>query len=309
MIALFIGILIPLVIIFLIEIFNTRITDLTELEKLTKCNILGSIGHNEKESELPVFENPKSSLSESFRGLRTNLQYLLRDKEEKVIVITSTISGEGKTFCAVNLACILALSNKKTLLISLDLRKPKIHKIFNLSNDVGLSTYLIKRELPQDIIFTTNIKDLYITTSGPIPPNPAELLETKEMDDFIKYARKEFDYIVLDTPPVAIVTDALLLSRQADTTIFVIRQNYSSKEVLKLADDLAQKSSMKHLCILVNDVRVPGYYGYSYKYGYRYGYGYNYNYGYNYTYGHDYYGESLQKPTWKDKLKRYLKII
>jgi tyrosine-protein kinase Etk/Wzc len=308
--ALFIGLLIPLVIIFLTEMFNTRITDLKELDNIADCAVIGTIGHNEKLSELPVFENPKSSLSESFRSLRTNLQYILREKNEKIIVVTSTISGEGKTFCSVNLATILAMSNKKTILVSLDLRKPKVHKVFNYTNDKGLSTYLINRDKIEDIIFPTNINNLFIATSGPVPPNPAELLETKEMADFIKYCRKEFDYIILDTPPVAIVTDALLLTQYADATVFVVRQNYSSKEVINLAQDMAKKAGIKHLSLLVNDVKVSGYYGYSYKYGYRYGYnyGYNYGYGYDYTYGHDYYGEEIAQPTWKDKIVKLFRM-
>jgi len=303
MTAIFLGGIIPLIIIFLIEFFNTRIIDLKELDRLKNCNVIGSIGHNTKSTDLPVFENPKSALAESFRSLRTNLQYLLRDKNENVILITSTISGEGKTFCSMNLAAILAMSNKKVLLIGLDLRKPKIHKLFNLSNEIGLSTYLIKRNTKEEIVFPTNIQNLYVIASGPVPPNPAELLETELMETLILKLKKEFDYIILDSPPVAIVTDALLLSKYSNTNIFVIRQNFSSKDVINLADEIAVKANMKQLNILVNDVRIPGYYGYSYKYGY--GYSYRYGYGY-YNYEHEYYGETDKPKTWKERLKNWL---
>lgn len=307
--ALFLGGLIPLIIIFITEYFNTKITDLKELERLKKCNVIGTIGHNDKESELPVFEFPKSALAESFRSLRTNLQYLLREKGENTILVTSTISGEGKTFCAMNIAAILAMSNKRVLLIGLDLRKPKIHKLFNLSNDIGLSTYLINRSTKDEIVIPTNINNLFLVNSGPIPPNPAELIETDEMEKLINEYKKEFDYIIIDTPPIAIVTDAILASKFANTSIFVVRHNFSSKDVLYLADELAEKGTMKKLNILVNDVKMPGNYGYSFKYGYRYGYGYRYNYGYSYyNYNHEYYGEGEGPRTFKEKIKKWLGV-
>jgi len=303
-VALLLGFLIPVLFIFIIELLNNRITDLKDLEKSKKCNVIGSVGHNRRNSDLPVFENPKSSLAESFRALRTNLQYLLREKDDKTILITSTISGEGKTFCSINLAAILAMSNKRTLLMGLDLRKPRIHKLFNLPNDVGLSTFLINLNTKSEIILETNISNLFIVPSGPIPPNPAELLETKEMEMLMAELKQEFDYIILDTPPVAIVTDAMLLSKFSNTNIFVIRQDFSSKDVLKLADELAEKEGIKKLNILVNDVRIPGYYGYTsyYKnnYGYKYGYGYSY-----YGRGSDYYNDSETPVTFKEKLKQW----
>ena len=309
MTSLFLGSLIPLIIIFMTEYFNTKFTDLKELERLRKCNIIGTIGHNDKLSDLPVFEFPKSALSESFRSLRTNLQYLLREKDEKIILVTSTISGEGKTFCAVNIATILAMSNKKVLLVGMDLRKPKIHKFFNLSNDIGLSTYLINRSTKDEIVVPTNINNLFLVAAGPIPPNPAELIETEAMENLMNEYKKEFDYIILDTPPIAIVTDAILASKFANTTIFVVRHNFSSKDVLYLADELAERGTMKKINILVNDVKLPGYYGYSFKYGYRYGYGYRYNYGYNYyNYSREYYGEGENPKTFKNKIKKWIGV-
>ena len=170
--------------------FNSKITDLKELERLRNCTVIGTIGHNIKQSDIPVFENPKSAIAESFRSLRTNLQYILREKNEQIILITSTISGEGKTFCAVNLATILSMSNKKVLLMGMDLRKPKLHKLFNLSNEVGLSNYLIGQAKSEEIVLETNIKNLFILPSGPVPPNPAELLETEKMDELMLELKK-----------------------------------------------------------------------------------------------------------------------
>ena len=301
MIAIVIGILIPLAILVLIEFFNVKIIDPKDVEKITQIPIFGAVGHNEKDSDIPVAENPKSAISESFRALRTNLQYVMRDTRQKVVCITSTISGEGKTFCAVNFASIIAQANKKTLIMSLDLRKPKVHKIFNVQNEQGISTYLIGKSNFEDVIFKTHIKNLFIATAGPVPPNPAELIETEKMDEFVKKAQAEFDFIVLDTPPLAIVTDAILLTRFSDAVIFVVRQNYSSRDVLHLVDDLNTKRGIKNIGIVINDVKSNSYYSYGKKYNYGYGYGYGYNYGYE-----SYYGESDRKPSLMDRLIRLI---
>jgi tyrosine-protein kinase Etk/Wzc len=301
MTAIILGILIPLIIIILIEYFNDTIMEPKDVEKVTKVPIYGSVGHNEKMSDIPVATNPKSPLAESFRALRTNLQYIMRNKEQKVICISSTIVGEGKTFCAVNLASIIAQSNKKTLLVNLDLRKPRIHKIFNVENEKGVSTYLINRSTYEEIIFKTHVNNLYISPSGPVPPNPAELIETRRMDEFITEAKKEFDVIILDTPPIAIVTDALLLTHFSDAFIFVIRQNYSTKPVLQLVDDLYNKRSLNNVGILINDVKVNSYYGYNRRYSYGYGY-----YGYGYSDSEGYYGEAAAKPKLFDRIINFL---
>ncbi|HEX2395417.1 MAG TPA: GNVR domain-containing protein, partial [Bacteroidales bacterium] len=166
MMALVLGGLLPLMLLILIEYFNNKIVDKKDIEQETSVPILGSIGHNDKSYDLPVFENPKSALAESFRSLRANLQYLLKNETHKIISISSTISGEGKTFCSANLSAIMAMAGRKTLLISLDLRKPKIHKIFSLNNDKGISSYLAG--INQDpVIFSTNIQNLSVAVSGP----------------------------------------------------------------------------------------------------------------------------------------------
>jgi capsular exopolysaccharide synthesis family protein len=168
---------------------------------------------------------------------------------------------------------------------------------------------LINRSTKDEIVIPTNINNLFLVNSGPIPPNPAELIETDEMEKLINEYKKEFDYIIIDTPPIAIVTDAILASKFANTSIFVVRHNFSSKDVLYLADELAEKGTMKKLNILVNDVKMPGNYGYSFKYGYRYGYGYRYNYGYSYyNYNHEYYGEGEGPRTFKEKIKKWLGV-
>ena len=289
-IAILLGLLIPIIIIIVVDFFNDKILDRNDVESTTKIPILGSIGHNNKNLDFVVFQKPKSSIAESFRTLRTNLQYLHVDEKLKthVISITSTVSGEGKTFCALNLASIFALSGKKTLILGLDLRKPKLHKDFGIDNSIGVSTYLIGNDVIDNIIVSTAQENLSIVPSGPIPPNPAELLESERMHNLMEELKLRYDIIIIDTPPVAIVTDALLISKYTDTNIFVIRQNYSNKSVLKFVNNLYKEHNYKSLDILINDVKVPSYYGNRYGYGYKYG---SYSYGYGYGYGYGYYDD------------------
>ncbi|MCD6596309.1 MAG: CpsD/CapB family tyrosine-protein kinase, partial [Bacteroidales bacterium] len=205
--------------------------------------------------------------------------------------------GEGKTFCATNLATIFSMSGKKTLLMGLDMRKPKIHKVFNISNDKGISSFLIGQDSFQDIIHPTSQENLFVAPSGPVPPNPAELIETEKMKSLMELVKNEFDTIILDTPPVAIVTDPILLARFSDVNIFIVRQNYSTKNVVQLIDDLQHKIKFKKLGILINDIKLNGYFGYGYNYGYGYGYGYGYD--------QDYYGEDGGKSKFRRVLDSF----
>ncbi len=299
MIAIALGVLIPLALIFVIDFFNRTITDLQEIKSSTTVPVVGTIGHNNKDSEVPVAENPASPLSESFRALRTNLHYILRDKSGKIINVTSTVSGEGKTFISTNLATIIAHSGKKVLLMGLDLRKPRINKVFNIDNREGISTYLIGDSKYEDIIHPTNVNNLYVAPSGPVPPNPAELIETLEMKQLLDQAERDFDFIVIDTPPVAIVVDSLLLAQYANVNLFVVRQSFSSKDSLLLANDLQQRSEMKGLSLVVNDVSHGSTYGLGkYRYSYNYGYGYNYS-GYGSYYNSYYMDEEQPRGFWK----------
>ena len=292
MIAFLLGLLTPGICIVLIDLLNNKIIDKKDIEKGTSAPILGYISHNTHKTELPVVENPGSTLAESFRSVRTNLKYFVKDTRCPVISVSSTISSEGKTFMSVNLAAILAMSGKKVLLIGLDLRKPRIHKIFDLRNGTGVSSYLIGEEKYENVVLKTKVDNLWYAQSGPVPPNPAELIESAQMADFITRAKGEFDYIIIDTPPVAIVTDGLLVSPMTDFYLFVIRQRYSSKSTLGLIEELNKNENIKSLGIVINDINTSGYYGYGLRYGYSMGYGYKY--GYNY-YGHEYYGKSDKK--------------
>lgn len=293
MMAFIMGLLLPAIAIIVIDLLNNKVIDKKDVERATRAPILGFISHNSYGSELPVIEKPGSTLAESFRSIRTSLKYFTPEGQSAVVAVTSTISGEGKTFVAVNLAAILSMLGRKTLLIGLDLRKPRIHKILKLSNNEGMSTFLSGNTSYADSIQKTSIENLWFATAGPVPPNPAELIECQSMSDFLEKARKQFDYIIIDTPPAAVVTDALLLAGRADVTLFVVRQRYTSKNTLHLIDEIYRSKDIKNPGIIVNDISMSGYYGYGLRYGYTMGYAYGYNYGYKY-YGHTSYGKGAK---------------
>ena len=273
----FISLLIPILIIVIREFFNNKIIEKSEIEKNTNIPIVASISKNKTKDNIPVFTQPNSPIAEAFRLFKTNLKYLLVEKENPIIVISSTISGEGKSFCSTNLASVFAKSKKRTLLIGLDLRKPKLHESFNVDNKTGLSTYLIGHNTSEEIIFSTHINNLFLIPSGPIPPNPAELLESEKMKNLLIELKKQFDYIIIDTPPIAHVTDTMLIANYSDVNIFVIRQGYSSKNVINVINEVAEKGSLNNVGILINDINQSVRYGL--KYGYGFSYGFNYGYG------------------------------
>lgn len=284
LLALALGFLLPAGILIMVDYFDNRIKDRFDIENNTTIPILGVISHFNITDEIPVTIKPGSAFTESFRHVRTNLQYILRDPNQKVIMISSTISGEGKTFIALNIAAIIAMSNKKVLLCDLDLRRPTLHKTFQVDNSEGVSTFLAGKTKLPNIINQTSIEGLYLLNSGPIPPNPAELLDTPQLDELFEDVKSKYDYVVIDTPPIALVTDANLISKHANTSIFIIRQNYTPKGVLEIINKLAEER-YKSISIIINDIRE------SKTLGYRYYYGYNYSYNYQYKYGYRYYRE------------------
>lgn len=293
MMALILGLLLPALAIILIDLMNNKVIDKKDIERATKAPILGFISHSAYKSEVPVIEKPGSTLAESFRSIRTSLKYFTPEDQPTVIAVTSTVSGEGKTFVAMNLAAIISMLGRKTLLVGLDLRKPRINKILSLDNSVGMSTYLSGNSKFEEVVQKTPIENLWFVSSGPIPPNPSELIERKAMTEFLDKAKKEFDYIIIDTPPAAVVTDALLLAQRADVTLFVVRQRYSARSTLHLIDEIYRNKEIKNPGIIVNDISMSGYYGYGLRYGYTMGYSYGYNYGYKY-YGHTSYGKGAR---------------
>lgn len=262
-------------------LLHNKITNLRELERVTKVSILGTVPryrHGKlKYTKLLVHHNPKSSLNEALRSIRTNLAFILPQtnkpsKKTNVISVTSTISGEGKTFVATNLGGIIAMSDRKVVLLDCDMRKPKVHIAFDQENDIGISNILIKQNTLQECIKKTPIKQLDFIAAGPTPPNPSELLLREDFDQLIEDLKEIYDVIFIDTPPVGLVTDGVLIMQKVDVPLYVVKAHYSRKIFGKGIDKLVQTHNFKNLSIVLNSVKhMTGYGGYKYGYGYGYG--------------------------------------
>lgn len=276
-IAVISGLAIPLIIFIIFEVFNTKVQSKEDIERMTQIPFIGGLGHNTSSSNLSVYKQPRSGLAESFRSLRSNLNFFTANQSKKVFMVTSSISGEGKTFTTINLATVFALSGKKTLIVGADMRRPRIFEDFKRANDRGLSTFLSSISTFNEVVQSTEIENLFLVSGGPVPPNPSELLLTPKFEEFINKALEQFEFVLIDTPPLALVTDAFVMSKYADHTVFVMRQNYSPKDFVRSIDDFYRSDKMKNISILLNDIYKSGLgYGYGYHYGYGYGYGYGY---------------------------------
>ena len=292
LIALVLGIGIPVGIIYLIGLTKFKLEGRADVEKLTTIPIDGDIPltdeKNEKDGSIAVFENQNNLMSETFRNIRTNLQFMLQN-DKKVILVTSTVSGEGKSFISANLAISLSLLGKKVVIVGLDIRKPGLNKVFRLSTkEKGITLYLANPETDlMSLVQPSDInQNLYILPGGTVPPNPTELLARDGLDKAIEILKKSFDYVVLDTAPVGMVTDTLLIGRVADLSVYVCRADYTHKVEYTLINELAEEKKLPNLCTVINGVDLKRrkygyYYGYG-KYGKYYGYGKRYGYGYGY---------------------------
>jgi len=270
----FIGLIIPALIFILFELINNKVQSKEDIDKVTSIPFIGGVGHNASTSNLTVKEKPKSGLAESFRALRSNLNFFTGNQAKKVFMVSSSISGEGKTFTTINLATVFAMSGKKTLIVGADMRRPKIFQDFNRSNDNGLSTYLSGISTFDQVVQNTEIENLFLVSGGPVPPNPSELLLTNKFEEFVKKALEFYDFVLIDTPPLALVTDAFVMSKFVDHTVFVMRQNYSPKEFVHSIDEYYQSGKIRNISILLNDIYKSGLgYGYGQSYAYQYGYG------------------------------------
>lgn len=263
------GLALPLAYILLINFFDDTIRTQEDLEKNTNIPVLGNIMHSLTAGDLAVYDNPKSNIAESFRVLRTNLQFMLSGQGGKVISIHSTNPGEGKSFSSINLATILAMNNNKVILIGADMRKPRLHKTFQMDNEHGLSNYLIGNDSIEQIIIPTKVENLSLLPSGPIPPNPAEILGKAEMKSLVDYLRTRFDFIIIDNAPVALVTDGHILGHLSDLNIFILRYGISHKHQLQIINQYADKKTINNLALIVNDIKSNSF-GHSYYKYYQY---------------------------------------
>ena len=289
MIALVLGVGLPVGIIFLISLTRFKIEGRADVEKLTRVPIVGDIPvADEKQGSIAVFENQNTLMSETFRNVRTNLQFML-SHGQKVILVTSTVSGEGKSFVSSNLAVSLSLLGKKVVIVGLDIRKPGLNKVFNIPRkERGITQYLSDSEKDlMEIIQPSDLsKNLYILPGGTVPPNPTELLARDGLEKAIEILKTNFDYIILDTAPIGMVTDTLLIGRVADLSVYVCRADYTRKAEYTLINELANNKKLPNLCTVINGLDLQKkkygyYYGYG-KYGKYYGYGKRYGYGYGY---------------------------
>jgi tyrosine-protein kinase Etk/Wzc len=266
--SILLGLLLPVGFLFLKETLNDKLEDTSALTKITTAPILGEVMLNEGDESIVVHENSRKAIAEQFRAIRTNLQFVhgkFKVGIGNVTLLTSSMSGEGKTFIASNIATALALSGKRTILLELDLRKPKVSKYLKLNNHLGISNYLIGKAKYDDIIQSTIINsNLFIIGSGPIPPNPSELLIQDEIDILFKYLRQNYDEIIIDTPPIGL--DAQILSRVADATIYVVRQNVTFKDQIKSLQLLYKSKKLPALNVILNGAKGGGKYGYGYGY-------------------------------------------
>ncbi|GGZ27025.1 sugar transporter [Echinicola pacifica] len=305
--SLALGLLIPLGIVIFIDLMNGRIMDQIQLKSSIHLPLLGTIGFSEKKTNMLVAEYPKSMASESFRSLRSALFYLASEKRCKKILVTSSVSGEGKTFISLNLAAAMAMSGKRTCVLGMDLRKPRIAEYVGLSNKKGLSSYLVGKASQEEIVHETSYENLYFVPSGPIPPNPAELLLKPQLETLLKALEQEFEVIILDTPPMALVSETMDLLRFSDVNLYVVRQDYTQKKYLLMINDLEENKQIKNFYTIFNGIKAGGgMYDFG---GYNYGYGYNYSYMQKGKYAGSYYDEEDRDPQpWWLRLRNRFRV-
>ncbi|MBI1343060.1 MAG: polysaccharide biosynthesis tyrosine autokinase [Terrimonas sp.] len=274
-----IGLGLPAMLIFFLELINDKIYTRYDIEKITDAAVLGEVGHSYSSSVLVVSKTNRSMVAEQFRIVRSNLQYVLNQVEKPVILVTSSFSGEGKSFVTTNLAGVMGLAGRKTVILEFDIRNPKILSGLRMNKKVGISNYLVGKatleELPEEV---PGCENLFVISCGPVPPNPSELLLEKSVANLFAWLKENFDVVIIDTAPVGMVSDAMTLGKFANATLYIVRQGYTYKKQIGLIDEFYRGNRLPKISIIINDVKLRPGYGY-YGYG-RYGYGYGYSGGY-----------------------------
>lgn len=287
--AVLLGLALPALVIFLKEILNDKVTTRFDIEKVTQVPILGEIGHSFSGNALVVSKTSRGMVAEQFRSIRSNLQYVISKIERPVILVTSSFSGEGKSFVSTNMAAVMALTGKKTIILEFDIRKPKVLSGLGLGRRPGISNFLVGKAALKDLVVPVpDHENMFVLPCGPIPPNPAELLLDQKVTELFEWVRREFDVVLIDTAPVGMVSDALTLGNFADCTLYLVRQGRTFKKQVVLIDELYRENKLPKVSIVINDVKIRAGYGY-------YGYG-RYGYGYGYGQGQDSYYEEERPP-------------
>ncbi len=295
LIGLMVGLGIPSLFIFLVLLLDSRIKDTDDLKRHSNIPFLGIIPHHNETGYVVVEDSKNSPIAESFRSVRTNLSFMINSaslgpKKSKVVQLTSAMGSEGKSFCSINLGASLAVGGGKTIVVGLDLRKPKLAEYFDISNSMGASSVLAGIHTLDEAVVSTSTPNFDVLVGGPIPPNPSELLMSQALSDMLDELTERYDHVILDTPPIGLVTDSLIISEHAATTIYVVRQNVTTSSGLVYINDLYNSRKIQSVSLLFNDVRSS-----------RFGYGYGYGYGY----GNGYYSESVN-PTRFERFKRFI---
>ena len=288
--AFLLGMALPALIVFLLEYLNDRVRGRYDVQRVTDAPIIGEISHSDEQTALVVSQTSRRFIAEQFRIIRTNLKYILPSEEKAVLLVTSSTSGEGKSFVSTNMGAVMALAGKKTAILEFDIRKPKIMSGLNMGKRLGATNYIIGgvsfEELPVPV---PGFENLFVVPCGPIPPNPSELLLDERLDAFIKKLKESFDVIVIDTAPVGLVGDALVLGKYADACLYVVRHNYTFKKQLVMLDEIYANKRLPKVSLVLNDIDIQAGYGGYYGYG---GYGYS---GYGYGQGAEYFDEGKRK--------------
>ena len=263
----------PFLWIMIADTLNYRVRDEEDIIKITVMPIAGHVPHSRLKSPNVVFEEPYSHTTEAFRSLRSRMQFFTKEIKSPVILITSSMPEEGKTFTSINLASVYSIMGKKTVLVGFDLRRPRIYTDFGIGNEQGVSTWLIGRDNLEDIIKTTTHENLSIIPAGPVPPNPSELTSSAKTDELLNLLKERFDCIIIDSPPIGTVSDTFYLAALADTCLIIVRLNKTTKEMIERTVNDLKISDIKSSSLVINDIGSEGRgYGYGGKYGYGYGY-------------------------------------
>ena len=268
--GLLLGLGIPFSIIFLFFLFNKKLKE-EDITGITDIPVVGNIPHSTDKTNTVVFDSPNSAIAEAYRLMRSRMQFFTKDASSPVILVTSSIPEEGKTFTAINLASIYSLLGKKTVLVGFDLRRPKIFEDFNLNNEKGVSTFLIGNDKLSDIIQETSYENLSVITSGPVPPNPSELTALNKTSELLKLLREKYDIIIIDSSPIGFVSDSYHLSSLADTSVLVVRPGLTLKDMFETTLGVISSNQIKNLSLVINDIQSGNkLYSYGEKYGYTY---------------------------------------
>jgi tyrosine-protein kinase Etk/Wzc len=282
-----VGLVLSIIVIIIRTAFFSKINTVEYLKDLTKLPLVGVLPQirDAENEDIVVEQSPNSLIAEAFRNLRTNLQYANINVHSKAYLVTSFLPGEGKTFTSINLGTIFAKSGKRTVIIELDLHKPRIYKRFSaVMPTSGITTYITGESTFEEIVSETRINNLYCIYSGPIPPNPSDFVLSTKMKELLEIAKKEFDFVIIDTPPAGLLSDSVYLIQNVDSALFVLNANSSTKKVIQFLEDIVDANKFKNVLLILNGVTRVGkryyYAGYGYSYGYGYGYGYGKGHGY-----------------------------